>query len=113
MMAAFFSLCLTQGPVQAMQVTLAWNASQGATGYLLCYGNQSHDYASSVDVGNVTTYTVSNLNPAMPYYFAVKAYNASGISDFSSEAVPPASQGGGVMVAAIASLQRPFTGRNI
>jgi hypothetical protein len=43
-------------------------------------------YSSSVNVGNVTTYAVTNLGIGTTYYFAVSAFNSSGIeSGFSNE----------------------------
>ncbi len=40
-------------------------------------GLSSRQYNSTVDVGNRTTYTVSDLTPGQKYYFAVSAYNVS------------------------------------
>jgi hypothetical protein len=43
-------------------------------------------YATKVDVGNVTTYTVTNLTSGQTYYFSVTAYDTSNNeSAFSSE----------------------------
>ncbi len=65
-----------------------WNASTGAAGYYLdaakdstftvfLSGLQNHD------VGNVTTFTVNSLVPGYPYFYRVRAYNASGTSSNS------------------------------
>jgi hypothetical protein len=76
-------------------VTLAWNASAGGTiaGYRLYLGVASDTYGTMVDVGNTTTATVPSLSPGMTYYFAVTAYDITGLeSTFSGEvsyAVPP------------------------
>jgi len=95
-MAAFFILCLGHA-VKAEQATLAWNPVQQATGYLLYFGNQSHDYTNSIDVGNVMTYTVVNLDATLTSYFSLKAYdNSGGQSGFSDEVIlSPSTQGGG------------------
>jgi len=75
-------------------VALAWNISPGpgVTGYRVYYGAASGGYTNSVVVGNVTTGTVSGLAGGVTYFFAVAAYNASGLeSDLSnglSYAVP-------------------------
>ena len=61
-----------------------WDASVGASGYKLHYGQESGDYSKSVDVGNVTTYTVSDLT-AGGWYFVASAYNDYGESDYSNE----------------------------
>lgn len=71
--------------VEAQQsATLMWDASTGATGYKLYYGSVSGTYTQVVDVGNVTTYVIPNLAPAV-YYFVVTAYNANGESGYSNQ----------------------------
>jgi len=44
----------------------------------LHYGTTSRSYSETIDVGNVTTYTISNLIAGKRYYFVVTAYNAAG-----------------------------------
>lgn len=61
--------------------TANWGASSGATGYLLDLSLDSNftSYVSgfnSLDVGNVTSYIVNGLNPAVTYYYRVRAYDA-------------------------------------
>jgi hypothetical protein len=65
---------------------LSWDASQtGVTGYKVYYGTSSKSYTSKVDVGMVSSYTVSNL-PSGTYYFAVTAYDSTGNeSTYSNE----------------------------
>ncbi len=70
------------------KVTLAWDASPDSTvaGYRLYYGGKSESYTNASTLGNVTTVTISNLIEGVTYYFAVTAYDASGLeSDFSGE----------------------------
>src|SRR2546425_1113195 len=72
----------------AAQVTLAWdpNTETDLAGYKLYYGLSNGSYPSSVDVGNLTSYTLSGLLEGRIYYFAVTAYNLSlGESGFSNE----------------------------
>src|SRR5438876_6257837 len=72
----------------AAQVTLAWdpNTETDLAGYKLYYGTSSGSYPSSVDVGNLTSYTLSGLLEGRIYYFAATAYNLSlGESGFSNE----------------------------
>ena len=72
----------------AAQVTLAWDANTDPdlAGYKLYYGLSSGSYQSSVDVGNVTGYTLSGLLEGQTYYFAATAYNLSlAESGFSNE----------------------------
>ncbi|MCL5096602.1 MAG: fibronectin type III domain-containing protein [Candidatus Omnitrophica bacterium] len=70
------------------KVSLAWDANDEAdiAGYMVHYGAQSRQYTQTVDVGNITSATISNLVERATYYFAVTAYNSSGLeSDFSNE----------------------------
>src|SRR5260221_13541049 len=48
---------------EASSVTLAWDPSPDSDigGYILHYGTNSRSYFNAVDVGNVTTNTVSGL----------------------------------------------------
>ena len=72
----------------AASVTLAWdpNTEPDIAGYKLYYGKTSGKYESVIDVGNQTTYAISDLEDGKTYYFVVRAYNIFGKeSDFSSE----------------------------
>ncbi|MDR3579650.1 MAG: fibronectin type III domain-containing protein [Oryzomonas sp.] len=82
--------------VFAATASLSWAAPTTYTdgtpitnlgGYRVYTGTTSGSYSQNIDVGNVTSYTVSGLNNAATYYFAVTAYDASGdVSGFSSQA---------------------------
>jgi hypothetical protein len=68
----------TGGPVSAATAQLSWDASQtGATGFKVYYGTSPGNYSASVNVGMVSSYTLSGL-PAGTYYIAVSAYDAAG-----------------------------------
>src|SRR3989442_11317826 len=86
---ALTALCfLAPALSSAAQVTLAWdpNTETDLAGYKLYYGLSNGSYPSSVDVGNLTSYTLSGLLEGRIYYFAVTAYNLSlGESGFSNE----------------------------
>ncbi len=72
----------------ANSVNLAWNASPSADvgGYYVYLGVESGNYTNKLDVGQVTSATISNLVDGLTYYFAVTAYNSSGLeSDYSNE----------------------------
>ena len=72
----------------SVQVTLTWdpNTEPDLAGYQMYYGTSSGIYTGSIDVNNLTTCTISDLEEDHTYYFAVTAYNTSGDeSDFSNE----------------------------
>ncbi|MEW6187275.1 MAG: FG-GAP-like repeat-containing protein [Thermodesulfobacteriota bacterium] len=72
------------------QVTLAWdpNREMDLAGYKIYYGTSSRTYQYTIDVGNVTSYSLGGLNSRMSYYIAATAYNTHGIeSGFSNEVV--------------------------
>jgi hypothetical protein len=76
-------------PAHGGQASLAWNASSAptVTGYYLYYGLASRTYAFRIDVGNRTTFTLSNLTAGQTYFIAVSAYDSGGAeSGFSNEA---------------------------
>ena len=57
-------------------VSIAWDpvTDTDLAGYRVYYGTSPGNYTQSVDVGNVTTATVSGLTDCTQYYFGVKAY---------------------------------------
>jgi hypothetical protein len=74
--------------VDAASVTLAWdpNSEPDIAGYKLYYGKTSGSYESAIDVGNQTSYSISDLEDGKTYYCMVRAYNIFGKeSEFSSE----------------------------
>jgi chitinase len=83
----------------AVTVTLRWGASTGATGYRVYYradsstlplsGTGAVQGSSPINVGNQTTATISGLDPAHSYYFAVTAYNSAGESPLSNRVYVP------------------------
>lgn len=86
----FLALLHNSGQVfgATSSVALAWNrsTSTNVTGYRVYYGVASRNYSNSVVAGNVTTNTVPGLAGGVTYFFAVTAYNASGLeSAFSNE----------------------------
>jgi hypothetical protein len=53
---------------------------------MIHYGTTSGTYSQGIDVGNTTSYTVSNLIDGQTYYFSVTTYNAAGDeSEYSNE----------------------------
>ncbi|HTV62744.1 MAG TPA: fibronectin type III domain-containing protein [Verrucomicrobiae bacterium] len=82
-----FKAGASQGaPTQS--VTLKWSPSTATNvvGYDIYYGGENGEYTNEVAVGNVTNASVSGLIEGATYYFAAKAYNASGVeSPFSNQ----------------------------
>jgi type IV pilus assembly protein PilY1 len=86
----------------AAQIKLAWNANTESdlAGYKVYYGTSSKSYTGSVDVGNVTSYTLTGLTQGQTYYVAVTASNTSGsesgysteVSGVATEPTPPVSE---------------------
>jgi len=76
-------------------VSLAWDRpttnADGSpltdlAGYKIYYGTASGTYGYSIDVGNVTTYTLTGLAQGQTYYIAAAAYDtSSNQSGFSNE----------------------------
>jgi hypothetical protein len=69
--------------------TANWSSATGASGYRLDVSTSSSftSYISgyqNLDVGDITSRSVSGLTANTTYYYRVRAYNASGTSDNSS-----------------------------
>ena len=64
--------------VNGAEVDLAWDANTepDLAGYKIHYGTASGDYSHSIDVGDVTEYTLAGLNADVTYYMAATAYDA-------------------------------------
>jgi hypothetical protein len=83
----------TVSPPADKTITLAWdppttdvngNPITGSVGYILYYGPSPGNYDHSIDVGNVTTYSVTL--PPGTWYFSTTAYITPGFeSDYSNE----------------------------
>lgn len=86
----FFLLLSTPATCLATDVTLAWDPSPDAdlSGYRIYYqanssaipfqGSGATEGNAPVDRGKSTTASISGLNPANSYFFAVTAYNSAG-----------------------------------
>src|SRR5262249_45266176 len=80
--------------VAAGPIILAWEASvdTAVRGFILLYGTAPGDYTSSLDVGNTTLWSTTQLTAGTTYYFVVMAYNDVGerspITDEVNATVP-------------------------
>jgi hypothetical protein len=81
----FFHLSST---AMGQTVLFGWspNSEPDLAGYKLYVGNQSRSYFQATNVGLATTFEVNGLQPGVSYYFALTAFNTSGLeSDFTPE----------------------------
>lgn len=78
-LSALILVFISSARVLAADVTLSWDpkTDAGLSGYKLYYGTASRAYSIQINVGNITTYTVTGLG-AGTYYFAVTANYTSG-----------------------------------
>jgi hypothetical protein len=87
----FFILFIAVGfpslskPALGVELTLQWDATERAHGYVLHYGVQSQRYDTLIDVGPNLQHTVTGLKEGASYYFAVSAYNEHEESCYSAE----------------------------
>jgi len=69
-------------------ITATWNASSAPAatlgGYMIYYGTTADALTNTVDVGNVTSTTLTGLTNFTRYYVAVSAYNRSGEASVQS-----------------------------
>jgi hypothetical protein len=74
-----FVFTVSSTTVHAAQVTLAWdrNAETNVEGYKVYYGTTSRDYDWVIDVGDVTSITITDLTDGFTYYFAATAYDTA------------------------------------
>lgn len=77
-----FLVCLglAAAPASAGTMALQWDPvpDTDLAGYRVYYGTAHATYTSNVDVGKVTTATLSGLVDCSTYYVAVKAYDLAG-----------------------------------
>src|ERR1700740_379151 len=89
--ALIFFLASVTGAVSAAEagtVTLQWDSNKESdiAGYVVGYGTVSGQLTTTVDVGNHTSYQLTNLESGRKYFIAVRAYNAvRAMSEFSAE----------------------------
>jgi len=90
--ALFLTLFVLAQTVSAMNIPVSWNADPLAAGYKIYYGTASGVYTgtganegnSPVDVGNVTSATLTGLDGCSKYYFCVAAYGTDGLEGLKS-----------------------------
>ena len=82
-------LFVLTGIGHSANVSLAWNANSepNIAGYKVYYGTTSHVYDWVLDVGKVTTFTVTGLTAGLTYYFVVTTYDTSNLESAYSNQV--------------------------
>jgi hypothetical protein len=82
---ALVAVALVPQAAAADSVTLGWTANDepDIAGYRIVYGTEPGDYTVEIDVGNRTTFTVTDLVSGR-YYFAVTARNTAGMTSAPS-----------------------------
>lgn len=81
---SFFSISISL----AADIWIIWdpNNEPDIAGYKVYFGSRSRFYENSINVGNVTSYNLRNLNLDTIYFLAVTAYDTNGLeSDYSEE----------------------------
>jgi hypothetical protein len=80
-LTAFFFFFAIQTPANAVDVTLHWDPSTGATGYKIQKSiDQGVTWLPAIDVANVQTFTYLNVEENILVFFRVSAYNLAGES---------------------------------
>jgi len=69
----------------SLSIELEWDPSPDprAVGYEIHYGTESGSYTNAVDVGNVTSTSIGDLEAGNSYYFVATAYAAGHLLDSS------------------------------
>jgi len=95
LLTTFACVLLFASSVDAAQVKLAWDANTepDVTGYIVEWGPQASGFTQAVDVGNVTTWTLSTATVGVVYGFRVVAYDADGVRSDASTPVYATSDG--------------------
>ncbi|TCT21397.1 InlB B-repeat-containing protein [Thiobaca trueperi] len=84
----FILIFSSKAVFSAQSYVLEWDPvdDERVSGYTIYYGEAPRQYDHSLDVGNQTSFTFSDLDPNVIYYFSVKARGNDGSeSGFSNE----------------------------
>lgn len=83
-------------------INLGWDASTGPdlAGYAVYYGTASGAYDFVIDVGNITSFVVVDLDEGTTYYFIVKAYDTDGLFGPASDEISGVAEASGVTIGA-------------
>jgi len=86
------SFILLPSAALAGSATVRWQAGTDPdlNGYRIYYGTANRSYGLPINVGNVTSYTIDNLEEGKTYYFSVTAVDSSGNESGYSQEVSKA-----------------------
>jgi len=73
----------TRNPKDGRKVNLTWNASKGATGYVVNYGVSADKLYQHYMVYGNTSVSINSLNAKLGYTFTIEAFNENGITKSS------------------------------
>lgn len=73
------------GSITASSATLSWTAAAGADSYEVRYGTTSGSLGAATNVGNVTSYSLSELTDETTYYYQIRTKKGSGYSAWTIE----------------------------
>jgi len=69
-----------RNPDDKRSVTLSWEKSEGATGYVISYGTDKDHLYLNYMVYKDTTLTLNSLSAEQTYFFTIEAFNENGIT---------------------------------
>ncbi|MFQ5825253.1 MAG: FlgD immunoglobulin-like domain containing protein [bacterium] len=87
--SSFFCFLFFLPLIQSGSVIISWdpNKESDLSGYKIYFGTASRSYEQVLDVGNVTSHRISDLESGMHFFFTVTAYDFSGNESVFSEEV--------------------------
>ncbi len=75
---------LVAAALNLSQISLSWDAVDGAEGYYLYRHSTTSEIYTQIDVGSEISYTDIISNSYIKYFYRLKAYRATKVSDFSN-----------------------------
>ena len=75
----------TSSSITSSSATIGWTAAAGAESYEVRYGTTSGSLGDATNVGNVTSYNLSELEDGVTYYFQIRTKIGTGYSAWTDE----------------------------
>ena len=83
----FIPSVVQSAPTNSATLQWAANSEPDLAGYKVYQGTTAGSYGLPIDVKNVTTYTISNLQAGLTYSFSITAYDLNGNESYPSDEV--------------------------